>query len=55
MGLETIYYASIGYLDKIRFEIAGLEFHQRKCDFRQIQCPDLDCSRYELKMKIKNP
>ena len=31
---------------EIQFDIGGLEFHQRKCDFRQIQCPDLACSQY---------
>ena len=28
---------------EIQFDIGGLEFHQRKCIFRQIQCPDLKC------------
>ena len=29
-----------------QFDIGGLEFHQRKCNFRQIQCPDFGCSQY---------
>ena len=28
------------------FDIGRLEFHQRKCNFRQIQCPDLSCLQY---------
>ena len=28
---------------EICFDIGGLEFHKRKCIFRQIQCPDLNC------------
>ena len=31
---------------EIQFDISGLEFHQRKCDFRRIQCPDLACPQY---------
>ena len=33
---------------EIQTFIPGLEFHQRKCNFRQIQCPDLGCSQYVL-------
>ena len=31
---------------EVQFDIGGLELHQRKCNFRQIQCPDLSCFQY---------
>ena len=37
---------------EIKMTISGLEFHQRKCIFRKVYCPGLDCYNESMNIEL---